>query len=368
MGTDALHLIDNDVVDQDLAFGLLKAKELTIFEEPGPCGRVRFTRARRPTMYLYRVYVGGELAGTMHARRQTRDWFHGTGWLVAERFRGLSIAEKLPGHPPSGRVTAAALLMQCYTDDLVSSGIQITSECLNGNVPSWKLSERAGWSLLDVQELDAYAAARGRTIKRTFPVEGGKAVQWEEKADDFDLEKWSANRVYGIKPGAEPFLFVQGVRPGLRDALTTALTVARFGSPLRLAGYRVRRRQELAAAARGERMVEELLERGREQLRTAQPDQAVTTFQGVIELRPRSVRARAYLADALLLKGDAEEAIRVGLEAVRFGPDFGPAHSSLASAYCRTGNYAEAARHLERAMGLGVQPAPELLRDLEARR
>ena len=367
MREDALHLIDRDAVDQVLAFGLLRARERTIFQEAAGHATLEITKAHRPTANLYRLYIAGSLAATVLVRRETSNWVHATGLLVAEHYRGKRVTENVPGQSASSKgATAAALMMNCYTSDLVMNGLQVTSECINGNVRSWRLSERMGYRLLNDQELHAYAAYRNKKIKREFPVEGGKAVQWEHTADDpFNIGTWSANRVYGKKPDDAPFAFTLGGRRTVLGPLRTAATVLCFGSPFLLAAHKLRRTREEAPADTSPSMLQHHLTLGLDCLRMGKAEKAIEAFRKVIELSPGAIRARGYLADAHLQNHDVEEAIRVAEEALEMAPDFGPAHSDLASAYYTNGEYKKAIEHLDKAIALGLEPREELLRELE---
>ncbi|MDD5206390.1 MAG: tetratricopeptide repeat protein, partial [Desulfobacterales bacterium] len=70
------------------------------------------------------------------------------------------------------------------------------------------------------------------------------------------------------------------------------------------------------------------------------------------------------LANAYLQNGDIDKAIEIGEKLVVMAPDFGLGHNNLAVAYLSKQEYEKAGEHLDRAVSLGFEPHPDLIRKL----
>lgn len=355
MSEDALRLVEKRAREQVLAFGLLTAHEADLYQESTEGMTLRLTKASRPMGYLYRLHVGGELAGTAWVRKESGRWAHPAGLLVAERYRGRRIRNSVPGdgsHPNGD--SAGAMLLRFYTYDLISSGFQVTAECLNGNVRSWRLHDRIGYSLLDDSELRAYAAWRRKGIKREFAIEGGQAVQWDHVPNDaYDIARWSANRVYGKKPDSEPFAFMRERRSRVKRPLSMAWSLIRYGSLLRLARHMLSGRLGPAAGS-GSKAVDPDLERGLADLEAGRIDHAIEALRAVIDRTPNPITTLVLLANAHMQRDEFTEAIRAAEKALASGPDYAPAHALLASAFAASNQLQQAVEHMQRAIELGA--------------
>ena len=68
------------------------------------------------------------------------------------------------------------------------------------------------------------------------------------------------------------------------------------------------------------------------------------------------------------MKGRVDDAIEANLKAIKLHGDFAPAHNNLAIAYLEKEAYDLAAEHCDRALELGYDVAPEILKEIDAHR
>jgi len=68
------------------------------------------------------------------------------------------------------------------------------------------------------------------------------------------------------------------------------------------------------------------------------------------------------------MKGMIKESIATSLSALEVEPDFSIAHNNLAIAYLENKEPAKAIRHFDRALELGYEVAPEIVREIQAHR
>jgi tetratricopeptide (TPR) repeat protein len=81
-------------------------------------------------------------------------------------------------------------------------------------------------------------------------------------------------------------------------------------------------------------------------------------------LNPEIVQAWNNLANAYLQNGDVDKAIETGEKLVAMAPNFGLGHNNLAVAYLSRQEYEKAREHLDRALSLGFEAHPDLIRKL----
>jgi len=96
----------------------------------------------------------------------------------------------------------------------------------------------------------------------------------------------------------------------------------------------------------------------------AQTDRAIEALEKALELNPEIIQAWNNLANAYLQKGDVDKAIEVGEKMVAMAPNFGLGHNNLAVAYLSSQEYEKAVEHLDKAISLGFEPHPDLIRKL----
>ncbi len=97
-------------------------------------------------------------------------------------------------------------------------------------------------------------------------------------------------------------------------------------------------------------------------------DDAITSLQKAIVYNSRFVQAYATLANAYLMKGLIKESIITSLKALELGPTFAVAHNNLAIAYLENEEYDLAVKHCDKAIDLGYEVAPEILKQIETHR
>jgi tetratricopeptide (TPR) repeat protein len=68
------------------------------------------------------------------------------------------------------------------------------------------------------------------------------------------------------------------------------------------------------------------------------------------------------------MKGRVDDSIEMNLKALELNPDFAPAHNNLAISYLEKGETDLAVEHGDKAVALGYEVAPEILKEIEAAR
>jgi tetratricopeptide (TPR) repeat protein len=68
------------------------------------------------------------------------------------------------------------------------------------------------------------------------------------------------------------------------------------------------------------------------------------------------------------MKGQVEDSIEMNLKALELNADFAPAHNNLAIAYLEKGDHDLAVQHCDKALELGYDIAPEILKEIEEHR
>jgi tetratricopeptide (TPR) repeat protein len=94
-------------------------------------------------------------------------------------------------------------------------------------------------------------------------------------------------------------------------------------------------------------------------------DEAIKALEKATTFNFRYIQAFANLANAYLIKGMIDESIEANLKALKLHPDFAPAHNNLAIAYLEKGETQSAVEHCERAVALGYEVPPEILKEVE---
>jgi tetratricopeptide (TPR) repeat protein len=74
------------------------------------------------------------------------------------------------------------------------------------------------------------------------------------------------------------------------------------------------------------------------------------------------------LANAYLMKGRIEDCIETNKKALKLQPDFAPVHNNLTIAYLENKEYALAVEHCDKALELGYEVAPEILKEIDTHR
>ncbi len=68
------------------------------------------------------------------------------------------------------------------------------------------------------------------------------------------------------------------------------------------------------------------------------------------------------------MKGQIDESIETNLKAIKLEPSFPVAYNNLAIAYMEKNEFAMAIENADKAIALGYDVAPEILKELEAHR
>ncbi|MDM8524741.1 tetratricopeptide repeat protein [Desulfococcaceae bacterium HSG8] len=97
-------------------------------------------------------------------------------------------------------------------------------------------------------------------------------------------------------------------------------------------------------------------------------DEAIPALEKAVRWNPKFIQAMATLANAYLMKGMLDECISTNLKLIDLEPDFPIAHNNLAIAYLEKGEQGLAVEHCDKAVELGYEVAPEILKEIESYR
>ncbi|MBU4344074.1 MAG: tetratricopeptide repeat protein [Desulfobacteraceae bacterium] len=97
-------------------------------------------------------------------------------------------------------------------------------------------------------------------------------------------------------------------------------------------------------------------------------DEAITSLQKAIVYNSKFLQAYATLANAYLMKGLVKESIITNLKVLKLEPNFAVAHNNLTIAYLENEEYDMAVKHCDKAIDLGYEVAPEILKEIETHR
>ncbi|MBC8393249.1 MAG: tetratricopeptide repeat protein [Deltaproteobacteria bacterium] len=94
-------------------------------------------------------------------------------------------------------------------------------------------------------------------------------------------------------------------------------------------------------------------------------DKAIEALEKSIKWNPKFIQAQATLANAYLIKGLVDKSIEINLKVLQLDSSFAIAHNNLAIAYLEKGEVEMASDHCDRAIELGYDVAPEILKEIE---
>jgi tetratricopeptide (TPR) repeat protein len=100
------------------------------------------------------------------------------------------------------------------------------------------------------------------------------------------------------------------------------------------------------------------------QLQKGNVDKAIQALERATAFNFRFLQAFTTLASAYLMKGLVDQSIEAGLKAIKLEPNFPVAHNNLAIAYLQKGSFDLAKQHCDKAIELGYQVAPEIIKDI----
>jgi tetratricopeptide (TPR) repeat protein len=104
------------------------------------------------------------------------------------------------------------------------------------------------------------------------------------------------------------------------------------------------------------------------QLQMGNVEEATRALQKAIKFNRNFLQAYATLANAYLMDGLVDESIETNLKALEIEPNFAVSHNNLAIAYLEKNQHDLAVQHADKAVELGYEVAPEILKELESYR
>ena len=103
-------------------------------------------------------------------------------------------------------------------------------------------------------------------------------------------------------------------------------------------------------------------------LQRGEADEAITALKKAISFNSRFIQAQSTLASAYLMSGLIDESIKANLKVIELDPNFAIAYNNLAIAYLEKGEYDKAVENCDKAIKLGYEVAPEILKEIEEHR
>ena len=94
-------------------------------------------------------------------------------------------------------------------------------------------------------------------------------------------------------------------------------------------------------------------------------EEAIFALEKATRWNPKFLQAYTTLANAYLMKGMIDESIDANLNALKIEESFAVAHNNLAIAYLEKKHYEMAVQHCDKAVELGYNVAPEILKEIE---
>jgi tetratricopeptide (TPR) repeat protein len=104
------------------------------------------------------------------------------------------------------------------------------------------------------------------------------------------------------------------------------------------------------------------------QLQLGNVEEAIPALEKAIRYNSKFIQAYATLANAYLIKGMIVESIETNLKVLELEPNFAVAHNNLTIAYLENGQPELAVTHCDKAIDLGYDVAPEILKEIETYR
>jgi len=103
-------------------------------------------------------------------------------------------------------------------------------------------------------------------------------------------------------------------------------------------------------------------------LQKGEVEKAIEALEKAIRWNPNFVQAFATLANAYLMNGMVDKSIETNLKVLELESNFSVAHNNLAIAYLEKEEYATAIEHCDKALEMGYEVPPEILKALESHR
>ncbi len=103
-------------------------------------------------------------------------------------------------------------------------------------------------------------------------------------------------------------------------------------------------------------------------LQRGEAEEAVAALKKAISFNSKFIQAHSTLASAYLMSGLIDESIKANLKVIELDPNFAVAYNNLAIAYLEKGEYDKAVENCDKAIKLGYEVAPEILKEIENHR
>ncbi len=103
-------------------------------------------------------------------------------------------------------------------------------------------------------------------------------------------------------------------------------------------------------------------------LQQGDAEKAIKNLQKAIVHNSKFLQAYVSLANAYMMAGLTEESIITTKKALELEPNFPVAFNNLAIAYMQKEDFASAVEYADKALALGYEVAPEILKELEEHR
>jgi tetratricopeptide (TPR) repeat protein len=101
------------------------------------------------------------------------------------------------------------------------------------------------------------------------------------------------------------------------------------------------------------------------QLQLGNIEEAISALEKAIRWNPKFLQAYTTLANAYLMKGMIDESIDTSMKVIAIEPEFAIAHNNLGIAYLEKEEYSLAVKHLDKAVELGYEVAPEIMDEIK---
>lgn len=101
------------------------------------------------------------------------------------------------------------------------------------------------------------------------------------------------------------------------------------------------------------------------QLQLGNIEEAIPALEKAVRWNPKFLQAYTTLANAYLMKGMIDESIDTGIKVTELAPDFAVGHNNLGIAYLEKGLHDLAIKHIDQAIKLGYEVAPEILDEIK---
>jgi len=103
-------------------------------------------------------------------------------------------------------------------------------------------------------------------------------------------------------------------------------------------------------------------------LQRGEAEEAIAALKKAISFNCKFIQAHSTLASAYLMSGLIDESIKANLKVIELDPNFAVTYNNLAIAYLEKGEYDKAVENCDKAIKLGYEVAPEILKEIDTHR